>query len=157
MPTQLSLAVAAVFAAGLLACQHSPGRLTDTNRTEMRAVVDSFGEAVMAQDWPKVVAYYTEDGILLPPNGPAVQGRDAMRRLFESWPKLISFKENILEIEGRRDVAYVRGTYEMALSPPGSKAPVHDVGKSLAVWERQADGRWLVSRVMWNSDLAVAQ
>jgi ketosteroid isomerase-like protein len=157
MPIHRTLEVLVLCAPVVLACNRGPTRLTDHDRKEMRAVVDRFGQAVLAQDWPKVVSFYSEDGILLPPNGPAVQGRAAMLKLFESWPKLIEFTESIPEIEGRSDLAYVRGTYEMALNPPGAKAPVKDVGKSLAIWQKQGDGSWLVTRVSWNSDLAAAR
>jgi uncharacterized protein (TIGR02246 family) len=157
MFAQLSLEVAAVFAVSLFACQRAPAPITDADRRKMRAVVNSFDQAVMAKDWSKVVSYYSEDGMLLPPNGPAVQGRAAMQKLFESWPKLITFTENIPEIEGGSDLAYVRGTYEMVMSTSGSKAPVKEAGKSLAIWERQRDGSWLVTRVMWNSDLPPAR
>jgi uncharacterized protein (TIGR02246 family) len=144
----------------LSACQQKPeraGPLTDADRGEMRAMVADFDKAVLAADWPKVVSFYSEDGMLLPPNGPAVQGRAAMQKFFEGWPRIMEIKQSIPEIEGNSDLASVRGTYDMTMIPPGAKAPLRDKGKSLAIWRREADGSWRVSRVSWNSDLAPAR
>jgi ketosteroid isomerase-like protein len=43
----------------------------------------------------------------------------------------------------------------MTMIPPGAKSPQKDKGKVLAVWRKQPDGSWLVSRVSWNPDLAL--
>jgi uncharacterized protein (TIGR02246 family) len=101
-----------------------------------------------------VTSAYTEDGILLPPNAPVVQGRAAIRKFFDGFPKITAFKQSVVETEGDGDPTYVRGTYEMTMIPPGAKEPLKDTGKVLAIWQKQSDGSWLVSRVAWNSDLA---
>ena len=138
----------------LSACQPKPSPLADAEHQKMRAMVAEFDKAVVAGNWPKVVSFYSEDGILLPPNAPAVQGRAEMQKFFEQFPKITEFKEDVPEFDGYGDLAYARGTYEMAMMPLGAKAPVMDKGKTLAIWRRQADGSWLVTRVSWNSDLA---
>jgi uncharacterized protein (TIGR02246 family) len=151
------LLVLALSGVALPACQQEAqkaGALTDADRKAMEARVADFDKAVRAADWPAVVSFYAEDGMLLPPNAPVVQGRQAMQRFFEEWPKITEFKESVTEIEGYGDLASMRGTYEMTMTPPGATAPLKDTGKSLAVWRKQPDGSWLVSRVSWNSDLA---
>jgi ketosteroid isomerase-like protein len=136
------------------ACQRGSAPLTDADRNEMLAAVANFDKAVVAADWPTVVSTYAEDGELLPPNRPVVQGRAAMQKLFEEWPKITEFSESVTEIEGEGDLAYGRGTYAMTMMPPGAKAPVKDSGKTLAIWRKQPDGSWRVTKVSWNSDLA---
>ena len=140
--------------AALSACQTRPAILTDVDRNAIRAVVTNFDKAVLAADWPAVGSVYTEDGILMPPNAPVVQGRAAMQKFFAGFPKITAFKESVVEIEGYGDLVYPRGTYEMTMMPPGAKMPLTDMGKVLAVWRKQPDGSWRVARVMWNSDLA---
>jgi ketosteroid isomerase-like protein len=130
--------------------------LTDADRNVIRDRVPSFDKAVLAADWPSVVAFYAEDGILLPPNAPMVEGRVAMQKFFEGFPKITEFKQSVAEVEGDVDLVYTRGTYEMTMTPPGAK-PQKDRGKVLGVWKKQGDGSWVVSRVSWNSDLAPAR
>jgi uncharacterized protein (TIGR02246 family) len=149
-----TLGVVALSGLALSACQRGPAPLTDVDRNAIRAVVANFDKAVLAGDWPAVVSVYAEDGMLLPPNGPTVQGRAAIQNFFGGFPKITAFKQSVVEIEGQGDLAYPRGTYEMTMMPPGAKAPLTDTGKVIAVWRKQPDGSWLVLRVMWNSDLA---
>lgn len=151
----LSVLILASFA--ISACQPKPGKtasLTDADRTAMTTTIANFDKAMLAADWPTVVSFYTEDGVLLPPNAPLVKGRSAMKKFFEGFPKITQFKESVAEIEGEGHLAYGRGTYEMTMSLPGAKAPLKDVGKTLAIWRKQPDGSWRVSSVSWNSDLA---
>lgn len=157
MLTRRTLTVAVVSGLALSACQQGPAPLTDADRNAIRAIVANFDKAVLAADWPAVVSVYAEDGILLPPNAPAVQGRAAMQTFFSGLPKITAFSQRVVEIEGQGNIAYPRGTYEMTMMPPGAKAPLKDTGKVIAVWRKQADGSWLVARVMWNSDLAPAR
>jgi uncharacterized protein (TIGR02246 family) len=151
------VAVVALAGFALSACQRQPELLTDADRKEMRAFVAEFDKAVLAADWPKVVSFYSEDGMLLPPNGALVQGPAAMQKFFEGWPKITEFKENVAEIEGDGNLAYVRGTYDMTMIPAGAKTPLKDTGKILAIWRKQADGSWRVTRVAWNSDVPLTR
>ena len=58
----------------------------------------------------------------------------------------------VAEIEGRGDLAYVRGTYTMTLHPDGAPEPVEDAGKYLEIRRKQSDGSWLYVADMFNSD-----
>jgi uncharacterized protein (TIGR02246 family) len=154
MPPHGTLAVLVLSGFALSACQQGPTPLTDADRNAIRTVVANFDKAVLAGDWPAVVSVYAEDGILLPPNAPAVQGRAAMQNFFSALPKITAFSQSVVEIGGEGNLAYPRGTYEMTMMPPGAKAPLKDTGKVIAIWRKQPNGSWLVTRVMWNSDLA---
>src|SRR2546430_12852572 len=109
------LALFAFLVPALPACRPGPAPLTDADRNAIRAVVANFDKAVLAGDWPAVVSVYAEDGMLLPPNGPAVQGRAAIRKFFDGFPKITAFRQSVVEIEGQGDLAYPRGTYQMTI------------------------------------------
>ena len=141
----------------LSACQPRSAALTDADRSGIQAVTDNFAKAALAADWAAAASAYTEDGIVLPPNGPAVQGRAAIQTFLAAFPKLTSFKLSLVEIDGHGDLAYTRGTYELTLLPPGAKGPVRDTGKFLEIRRKQPDGSWPVVRDIWNSDLAAAK
>lgn len=131
--------------------------LTASDRDSIRAYTARFDQKMLAQDWPAAVAFYSEDVILLPPNAPEIRGRAASQKFFESFPKFTVFKQSVEEIQGDETFAYPQGTYETSFIPPGAKAPVQDKGKVLAVWHKQPNGSWLVTRVIWNSDLPPAK
>ena len=141
----------------IAACQSAgPAALSEADRAAIEATSQAFLTAARAADWTAVAATYTEDAVLMPPNAPAVAGRSAIQAFFESLPPVTQFDLTSLEIEGRDDLAYVRGTYEMTMSGAGG-LPVVDSGKYLEIRRRQADGSWLLHRDVFNSDLALPE
>jgi ketosteroid isomerase-like protein len=128
--------------------------LTDEDRTTIRKIIAKFDQDMLAGNRPALVAIYTDDAVMMPPNAPVVRGRSEIQQFFEAFPKVTEFAEYPVEIDGEGDVAFPWGTYEMALLPADATKPVKDRGKVLGIWRKQPDGTWLVSRVCWNSDLA---
>ena len=88
----------------------------------------------------------------MPPHHPAVHGRAAFERWIASFPRVLRMTLTVDEVDGRADLAYVRGTYAMTLHPDGAPSPVDDVGKYLEVRKRQPDGSWLLAADIFNSD-----
>jgi uncharacterized protein (TIGR02246 family) len=152
MPIKRTVAVLALLALPPLACQRGAAPLTDEDRNAMRTRVADLDKAMLAADWSGAAAIYTEDGMVLPPNAPAAQGRAAIEKLFSGFPKASAFQQRVEEIEGHGDLAYIRATYDVTIMPSPGRAPIKDRGKVLAVWRKQADGSWLVTRAAWNSD-----
>ncbi len=57
-----------------------------------------------------------------------------------------------MEIAGRGDLAYVRGTYKLKIVLEGHD-PIPDTGKYIEIRKKQADGSWLLYRDIFNSDV----
>ncbi len=140
----------------LIACQTGAAGLSEQDKAAIRKVVDDAQKLATPQqaDWAAYVKlYYTEDGTVLMPNMPPVQGRAAIQATLASFPPVSEFKAEIVELDGRGDLAYVRGNYSMTMNQPGAP-PVTDKGKYVEVWKKQADGTWKVNYDSWSSDLA---
>jgi len=118
----------------------------------IEAQTKNYIEAVQAGDWAGAVSFYTEDAVLMPPNSPAIEGRANIQVFFEFFPPLSNFSMKIVEIEGRGDMAYVRGTYTMTLTPEGGEA-ITDSGKYIEIRKKQLDGSWLLTHDIFNSDV----
>ena len=134
----------------VLACNASPvsQTLMDSERTLMRAATDSFTAYVVMHRDSLAAALYAENATLMPPNHAPVKGRAAIRTFIKEFPRLQRFTASPIEIEGRGDLAYVRGSYQMTFETGAT-----DFGKFLEIRRHQADGRWLVTLDMFNSDL----
>ena len=91
-------------------------------------------------------ALYTQDAIILPPHGAAVQGREAIGQWLATLPVISSATGEDVEVQGAGDLAYLRGTYTMTVTVPGVPVPIKEVGKFLQIHRRQGDGSWRVSR-----------
>ena len=102
-----------------------------------------------------VKAFYAETAVVMPPNRPMVEGRANIRSFFQGLMDagFTSIKLETTMIVSAGDLAYGRGRYSLSLSPPGG-APIHDVGKYVVVYRRQANGSWRAVADIWNSDQA---
>jgi len=114
-------------------------------------------KAALARDFATWASLFLDDAVINPPNEPAVKGRAAIRTWLEKFPPITEFKLNNEKVEGGEDLAYVRGTYTMTITPPGAPGPVKDSGKFVTIVRRQPDGRWLCAVDMFSSDLPPPQ
>jgi uncharacterized protein (TIGR02246 family) len=117
-----------------------------------RAITSTWQRDVNAKNWKGVAAAYTKDAVLMPPNGPNVQGRENIEQFFANFPPVSDMKLALVEIERRDDIAFVRGVYSMNITLPDGST-VRDSGKYVELRKKQADGTWQISHDMFNSDL----
>jgi uncharacterized protein (TIGR02246 family) len=118
----------------------------------MRTTADLLA-AVNASDADGCLAVWADDGVLMPPNHPAVQGREAIaeyfRGLFSRSRFRFTFTGSNIQLAG--DTALERVTYEVTVWS-GNGSPVEDHGKGLHVYGRQPDGSWRLTQDIWSSD-----
>ena len=133
----------------------NPEGLSASDIECVMAMYDTFRPAVLSGDFDTLVELYTEDAIVMPPNSPPVGGRAAVKAMFESYPKFLAVDFTVDEIVGEGDLACVIGQYRMSLENPETGGTMDDVGSFIEVRERQEDGRWLLARDIFNSDLPV--
>jgi ketosteroid isomerase-like protein len=151
------LAAAGLAWAGLLACHTGVGgHLSEPDKDGIRKVVDEATRTILppvsdADAYVKL--YYADDARVLPPNLATLTGRDAISAFLRSHGSFQEVRFTILAIDGRNDLAYVHGAYQMTLTPPGAGEPVGDKGKYVEVWKKQRDGSWKVILDIFNSDL----
>lgn len=136
----------------------SPGATAPASNAEARKFIDSitvrYIDAVTKGDVATISSFYTEDTEILAPNAKATHGRAEMDKantdMFKSMKVALKLATEDVQTSG--DFAVHTGTYDQTLTPKTGK-PIHDVGKYLLVWKRQADGSWKVFREIYNTDL----
>lgn len=157
MRTRLVLSAAGLALVALAACgpqAERPRDLSIQDRAALQVIADRDTLLVRARDWASLAAEYAETAVRMPPNGPAVQGRNAIRQFLEQTPPLDAFAFHLVDLDGDGDVAFMRARFSMTFTPPGATTPVSDSGKILVVLRKQADGAWLRVADAWNSDLS---
>ena len=112
--------------------------------------------AVNAEEPAKVAALFTEDGMRMESNMPAVKGRDAIQKglaeQFAPFDVDISITSEELVIAG--DWAFDRGQYMSHLMPKDPKQQMlMEQGKYIVILRRQADGSWRIAREIGNSNV----
>ncbi|MCP5111644.1 MAG: DUF4440 domain-containing protein [bacterium] len=111
--------------------------------------------AYNAGDAAGVAAFYTDDTIQMPPNEPAVIGKEeiqsAGQRIFDQFTAEMAF--SIDEVQVASDWAFSRGTYTATLTPRAGGEPGNEgIGKGLDIYRRQPDGSSKIYLAIWNSD-----
>jgi ketosteroid isomerase-like protein len=133
-----------------------PASAADTTIEQtLRALDAQWSAAAAAKDLDKTVSYYSDDAMVLPPNMASATTKEAIRDVWKDMiasASSVSWKATKVEVAKSGDMAYVSGTYEVALKDASGK-PVNDRGKYLEVWEKQANGEWKCGADTWNSDL----
>jgi ketosteroid isomerase-like protein len=116
------------------------GVLSPADNANIMAVTERFRELMLAQDFDSLALLYTEDAVLMPPHQPAVRGRAAIREWAAAFPTVSRFEVSIDEVDGRADLAYVRGTSRRPSIPRG----VRSRSRTLASFWRFASARRMV-------------
>ena len=115
----------------------------------IRALDAAFMEHAHAQDAAALTeAVYAEDAQLLPPNSPAIRGKEAIQAF---WTAFMAAGVGDLTIETRDvyasgDLAYGSGQYD------GNVGGERMQGKYAAVYRRQEDGGYKMVLDMFNAN-----
>ena len=124
-----------------------------------RAVISDmpieWSKAAEAKDVERMVALYSDDASVLPPNAPPATGKEAIRKL---WSQMVespgfagSAQTTKLELSRAGDLAYSVGTYVLKKNDLQDN-PSTERGKWVLVCKKQPDGTWKVVIDIWNSD-----
>ena len=109
------------------------------------AWMDAFG----AKDIDAMTAFYAEDAVLLPPNAPAIFGRDAISATMqEMFAAGLGIELEDLEIKVAGNLGYKAGRYRTR----GEDGSLIDRGKYIEIWSK-IDGNWVLHRDIWNSSV----
>jgi ketosteroid isomerase-like protein len=148
--------VGIVFALGSCGPTTQPRTVQSADEAAIRAADVTWSEIAAKKDLEAIVAYYTDDVVVLPPNIPAAIGKQAARELNRAMIAMpgytVTWHPERIEVARSGDLGYARGIYE--LTTRGSDGvPVVDKGKYIEIWKKQQDGTWKVALEALNSDL----
>lgn len=107
------------------------------------------GDSIAKGDAAAVAARYTVDALVMPPNSPALAGRESIQKAWQgfidSGVKGLELKST--EVVSRCDSADEAGAYKVL----GDNGQVLDAGKYIVVWKR-VEGAWYLHWDIWNSN-----
>ena len=123
------------------------------------AIIDfmnQYRSSQIAGDIEQFMSLWTEEGMLMPPNGPPVIGKDQIRVGTKGYFDQFTFDMDgtEAEVEVAGGWAFTRGTYTLTLTPKDGGQSVFIDGKFINILERQPDGSWKMHRSIFNSNIA---
>ncbi len=121
---------------------------TPGDPSEITARSAEWGAAMNAKDVDGLVAMYTDDARVMPPNAAMTVGSDGVRAAFGAMVDAgVSVKLTSMEARVVGDIGHNIGTFAVSVGDT-----VVDVGKFIETWERGADGTWRIANDIYNSD-----
>ncbi|MGB7023767.1 MAG: DUF4440 domain-containing protein [Candidatus Acidiferrales bacterium] len=119
---------------------------------QIKRLRELWAEAFNARDLETSLLFYAGDAVVLPPNGIAVRGAEAIRDLLKSMfdeghPKG-KFEQNQIEYSG--NMAVEVGAYTMQTHGDGGMR--QDTGRYMATWRRQEDGEFRITVNVWSTN-----
>ncbi|UCE38938.1 MAG: DUF4440 domain-containing protein [Thermoplasmata archaeon] len=125
------------------------GALSDEDVAAIKTAHDAILQATLASDLEATLEFYTEDAILIM-EGIVVEGREAYKETLKALSKasttFTAANITIAEIDGRYDLAFVRGTSSTTMRREGVPKPIQRTGKFIEIMRKKDDGSWLISR-----------
>ena len=127
----------------------------ESNILEIKKVNQKYLEFYNSGNYEGVASLHTEDAVVMPPNVLSRIGKDQIMSAIKDEISMgftdLKFVENDIKIFGT--LAYDEGSYSLKIKSDIGEIIGNDFGKYLVVWEKQNDGRWLMKKDIWNSNL----
>ena len=118
----------------------------------IRAGTTTWNDAYNAGEVDKILALYAEDTVVMPPNVPAITGREALRAyltkdIAASRAAGLVAKDGSSSVGVSADLAWHAGSSSVV----DATGKTIETGSYVEVW-RRTDGHWLMVRDIWNDD-----
>lgn len=134
--------------------QINGSRGTEADIKAIRKLINDFCAAHKYNDGSKLAEFYVDDAMLMPPDEPTVYGRQAIASRYQQDIEKFTAEltTNPEEIEVSGNLAFVRGTFTVKLTPRTEGENIDATFKFIEILRKGADGSWKPYCDIWNSD-----
>ena len=109
--------------------------------------------ATAGKDVEKILSYWSDDAVVIPPGQPIASGKAAIRAFVTGSMQIPGFKihwvSDKVTFSPDGKLAYMTGTNTTNLTGPNG-APLTLLGRALTVWRVDPDGEWRCVVDIWN-------
>jgi ketosteroid isomerase-like protein len=105
----------------------------------------------------RVLSFWAEDAVVLPPGLPAVVGKEALREYVEGSMRIPGFRitwtTDDVTLSPDGNLAHMFSRNAVTMDGPGG-TPQTTEGRAVTIWRREADGEWRCTVDIWNAEPA---
>ncbi len=113
--------------------------------------------AAAGRDVDRIVSFWTDDAVVIPPGQPAIIGKESIRNYVANSLKVpgfhISWRTEQFKVSDSGDLAYGVGTNQVSSSGKDGKL-VTSNGRGVTIWRVETGGSWKCVVDIWNEDVA---
>jgi uncharacterized protein (TIGR02246 family) len=126
----------------------------EAEKEAIKKITDDFNAAINAGNIDKLVSLYTDDAVRIPPNKPALVGKEAIRSLFQEQLDQFTVQNEgvIVDLKVSGDLAFVRGSWTSINTPKTGGEPLKYNGSFVSVIQKQPEGSWKVICNIWSNE-----
>lgn len=154
-----TFAAATLLGLALIGCGGKRVDLDSERATIRQRDLDWAAAVGEGHDLDRIVSYWSDDAIVLPPGEPAVSGKPAIRdfiaRNLQTPGFRVSWEPIQISLSSRASMAYMFEKYQISMDDSTGVARTQ-YGKGLSVWRKDADGTWRCVASAWNLDPQIA-
>lgn len=162
--TSLLLVAVPVFALSGAACapvedQEEPAAeqvaTTEADEEAISGLQATYLAALDAGNAEQYAAVFTDDGVLMVPNAPPVNGSEAIGAYIQAGFDQTDFENHDIstaEMMVLGDWAFARGTLMGTIAEQPDGEPLESTRSWVMIFRRQPEGSWRIARYILNSD-----
>lgn len=138
----------------LISCDE---RKTDTKAEgeKLMQISREWSKAAATDSIDKILSYWADDAVVMPPGQPPIKGKNAIREMIEGTSKIPGFKISweplSVTVSKSGDMAYMIEQNQITVHDSLGNA-VTEFNKNVTIWRKEADGTWKNIVDMWNND-----
>lgn len=145
-PAHAFVLAAALLLAGIsISCSSGAAKLSDADVAAIKSATQQYVRMDEARNVDGLLRLIADDAVYMPPGIAPLNGRKAIEALAKAHP-WENLAETPVEIDGRGDLAFVRGNWSVTL---GGKPTA---GSYIEVWQKRPTGAWQIIRKVWNTN-----
>jgi len=126
----------------------------EADKEAIKKITDDFNAALNAGDIDKLVSLFTDDAVRIPPNEPALIGKEAIRGMFQQQLDQFTVQNEgvIVDLKVSGDLAFFRGSWTSINTPKDGGKPLKYNGSYVSVIQKQPDGSWKTICNSWSNE-----
>ena len=110
--------------------------------------------ATQSKDAEKIVAYWSDDAVVIAPGEEPVKGKDALRKMVNDMNNIpgfsISWRSSDVHFSPDAKMAYMYGENFFSMNDSaGNKIAIP--GRGYTIWRKETDGNWKCVVDIWNN------
>ncbi len=155
-PTTLGLILGMIFYLFILPLILSAQAVLPDVEQNLKETGEKMIAATLAGDYLSLLDYHAKDVVIMPDFRPAISGKKALEAQYKEDMKMglkhHSFTGTVEKRWQHGDEVFERGTFGMAVSSKKDKRPAAYYGSYFQIWQKQSDGTFKISFIIWNLD-----
>lgn len=146
--SQQRLLSSAIFLVCLSACSQAEPTVDYASLFE--GINKEETQALQSGSAAGAASFFLEDGVVLPPDGNVIRGREAIRAFWgSSTARILEITTETIAAGGHGDTGFLSGKYRIT-TQVDTAAPRVAQGTFMMVFRRVGE-RWLIAQDMWTS------